>query len=329
MTPNQINSLRLHTRPLPAEWTPAEGREAARAVVLCYSDGRFSCQSFFTQPLLGQLNRVEGLTPDAEVYFREIALIGMDLFHVRLAGPEKQIQKMCREPGFYDLLRAIDTTLTPEVRSRWFLETTGGKERSDVVAALDLRTFYLANYVSLNGARTKIHNIIVVGDRLVGRTERQEVVIGQLTPDVIEKEHMLLEVQPMRSVNELGKIDLLARVPNSDDVFLVAVENRVYEFDLWGEMTRFHELDERVKEIHSIDFNRVRSVLATNAGLFEIDIQEMPNMVRATSLPRQIAHTELWKSFSLARYVEDPLVLGIHPAMAIMAKTKDEKVVIA
>jgi hypothetical protein len=46
----------------------------------------------------------------------------------------------------------------------------------------------LANYVNLDGQRTHIHNIIVVGDRLVGRTDEQEVVIGQLTPDVIERE---------------------------------------------------------------------------------------------------------------------------------------------
>lgn len=121
-------------------------------------------------------------------------------------------------------------------------------------------------------------------------------------------------------------IDVLARVPNSDEVFLVSVQNRVYRVDLWGNMTSFEELPESVKQINSVEFNRVRSVLATTEGLFEVDVQEMPNMVRATGLPRQIMHTQLHDGFKVARYVEDPLVLGIHPAMAIVAKTKTEKV---
>ena len=58
----------------------------------------------------------------------------------------------------------------------------------------------------------------------------------------------------------------------------------------------------------------------------EVDIQEMPNMVRATGLPRQVAHSELLDGFRVARYVEDPFVLGEHPSMAIIAKTKGEKV---
>ena len=130
----------------------------------------------------------------------------------------------------------------------------------------------------------------------------------------------------MENVNKLGKIDSLARVPNSDEVFLVTVQNRVYHFDLWGTMTGFEELPESVKQINSVEFNRVRSVLATTEGLFEVDIQEMPNMVRATGLPRQIVHTQLREGFKVARYVEDLLVLGIYPATAIIAKTKNDKV---
>ena len=104
------------------------------------------------------------------------------------------------------------------------------------------------------------------------------------------------------------------------------MKNRVYYFDLWGNMTGFEELPESVKQINSVEFNRVSSVLATTQGLFEVDLQEMPNMVRAKGLPRQIAHRELQDGFTMARYVEDPLVLGIHPAMAIMAKTWSGKV---
>lgn len=45
----------------------------------------------------------------------------------------------------------------------------------------------------------------------------------------------------------------LARVPNSDEVFLVMVQNRVYHFDLWRTMTGFEELPESVKQINSVE----------------------------------------------------------------------------
>ena len=329
MTFNRTNPIKLHTRPLPGDWTPAEAKEAARAVLLCYRHGQFTCQTFFTQPLIGQLNRVEGLSHDAEVYFRDVTLIGMGLFHLCLVGAEASVRSMCGDAGFYRLLRAIDATLTEDVRSRWYLETVRGGERWDVIVALDRKAFYVANYANLGGARTRIHNIIVVGDRLLGRTDEHKVVIGQLTPDVIEQKELLLDVTLMDSANRVGPIDLLARVPNSDEVFLACVQNRVFEFDLWGEMTRFEELDDRVEQINSVDFNHVRSVMATSEGLFEIDIQEMPNMVRAKGLPRQIVHPELRKGFQVARYVEDPIILGIHPATGIMAKTQDDEVLLA
>jgi hypothetical protein len=76
-----------------------------------------------------------------------------------------------------------------------------------------------------------------------------------------------------------------------------------------------------------VGFNRVRSVLATSNGLYEIDIQEMPNMVRTVGLPRQIVHPELQEGFKVAQYLEDPWILGVHPAMAILAKTESEKVI--
>jgi hypothetical protein len=323
---NRTNQLKVHSRPLPVEWTPTESAEVARALLLCYRDRQFACQTFFTQPLIGQINWLEGLKPDAQVYFREINAIGIDLFHLRLVGKEEDTQKMCREAGFYSVLRGIEATLTEETRSRWYVDTASGREHWDAIVDVPRKAFYLANHVNLRKTRTRIDNIIVVGDRLLGLTAKQEVVIGQLTPDVIERENVLLDVEPMETVNKLGKIDALARLPNSDEVFLVTVQNRVYRFDLWGTMTSFEELPENVKQINSVEFNRVRSVLATTEGLFEIDIQEMPNMVRATGLPRQIMHPQLREGFTVARYVEDPLVLGIHPAMAIVAKTKNDKV---
>lgn len=325
---NQTNQVKVHTRPLPPEWTPAESKEAARALLLCYQrDGQFACQTFFTQPLLGQINWLEGLKQDAHVYIREINSIGISLFHVRAVGTEDDVQRMCREPGFYSLLRGIDQTLSPETRSRWYLDTSTGKARWDAIVDVDRKAFYLANHVNLRGQRTRIQDLIVVGDRLLGRTEQQEVVVGKLTPEVLEREDVLLDMQPIEAVNKLGRIDSLARVPNSDEVFLVSVQNRIYHFDLWGAMAGFEELPDSVKQINSVEFNNVRSVLATTDGLFEIDIQEMPNMVRATGLPRQIAHSELQReNFRVARYVEDPYVLGIHPALAILAKTRNDKV---
>lgn len=323
---NQTNQLKVHTRPLPLEWTPTESAEVARALLLCYRDGQFTCQTFFTQPLIGQINWLGGLKQDAQVYFREVNAIGIDLFHLRLVGKEEDVRKMSGAPGFYNLLRGIDATLTEDTRSRWYLDTASGKEHWDAIVDVPRKTFYLANHVNVRKTRTRIDNIIVVGDRVLGLTAKREVVIGQLTPDVIERENVVLDVEPMESVNKLGKIDALARLPNSDEVFLVTVQNRVYHFDLWGTMSSVEELPETVKQINSVEFNRVCSVLATTEGLFEVDIQEMPNMVRATSLPRQIVHTQLRDGFKMARYVEDPMVLGIHPAMAIVAKTKNEKV---
>jgi uncharacterized membrane protein len=260
------------------------------------------------------------------VYFREIAAIGLNLFHVRVVGNEDDVWAMCGEPGLFNVLRAIDGTLTEDTRSRWYLDIAGSKAQWDAIVDVRRRAFYLANDVNVRQTRTRIGNIIVVGDRLLGLTDQRKLVIGKLTPDVFGGDNTILDAETMESVNKLGQIDLLAPVPNSDTVFLVTVRNPVYQFDLWGAMSSFEELPESVKQINSVEFNRARSVLATSEGLFEVDIQEMPNMVRATGLPRQIVHTELFDGFRVARYIEDSFVLGEHPAMAIIAKTRDEKV---
>jgi hypothetical protein len=323
---NQTNELKVHTRPLPVDWSAPECDEVGRALLLCYRDGQFTCQTFFTQPLTGQINWIEGLRKDGQVYFREVNSIGIDLLHVRLVGKGDDVRKMCREKGFYPLLRAIGGTFTAETRSRWYLDTASGREHWDAIVDLGRKALYLVNHVNLRKTRTRIDNIIVVGDRLIGLTAERELVMGKLTPDLIERDTTVLETYPMDSINKLGKVDSLARVPNSDEVFVVSVRNRVYHFDLWGSMTGFEELPESVKQINSVEFNHVRSVLATTDGLFEVDIREMPNMVRATGLPRQVAHPQLRESFTVARYVEDPFVLGIHPASVIIAKTHDDKV---
>ena len=323
---NQTNQLTLQSRPLPLEWTPAEGKEVARALLLCYREGQFICQTIFTQPLARHINWIEGLKQDADVYFREIHAIGPNLFHVRLVGKEDDVRTMCGEPGFFNVLRGIDATLTEEIRSRWYLDIASTKAHWDAIVDVQRKAFCLANDVNLRQVRTRIGNIIVVGDRLLGLTDQRKLVIGKLTPDLVEREKVVLGVEAMESVNKLGKIDVLARVPNSDGVFLVTMRNRVYQFDLWGAMHSFEELPESVKQINSVEFNRVRSVLATSEGLFEVDIQEMPNMVCATGLPRQIVHTQLLDGFSVARYIEDPFVLGEHPAIGIIAKTTSDKV---
>src|SRR4030095_16014736 len=108
-------------------------KEVARALLLCYRDRQFTCQTFFTQPLIGQINWLEGLKPDADVYFRESNAIGVDLFHLRLVGEEEDVRKMCGIPGFYGLLRRIDATLTADTRSRWYLDTASAKEHWAVI----------------------------------------------------------------------------------------------------------------------------------------------------------------------------------------------------
>ncbi len=201
---NRTNQLKVHTRPLPADWTPTESAEVARALLLCYCDGQFTCQTFFTQPLIGQINWLEGLKADGQVYFRETTAIGLDLFHLRLVGKEEDVRKMSREPGFYGLLRGIDATLTDETRSRWYLDTASGKEHWDAIVDVPRKAFYLANDVNLRKTRTRLKNLIIVGDRVIGLTAKHEAMIGQLTPDVIEREHVLPDVEPLENVNKLG-----------------------------------------------------------------------------------------------------------------------------
>jgi hypothetical protein len=65
----------------------------------------------------------------------------------------------------------------------------------------------------------------------------------------------------------------------------------------------------------------------SNDGLYEVEVEELPNMVRAASLPRMIAHPNLKGSFAVGHYIEDPFILGVHSAMGILAKTASDKVV--
>ncbi|MEJ2052186.1 MAG: hypothetical protein P8Y60_20530, partial [Calditrichota bacterium] len=218
-------------------------------------------------------------------------------------GKEDQVRKMCDEPRFYELLTAIGTTLTDDIWTRYFIEVTGRTDHRDLIVSLEKNRYYMANKVWHKKKELHLHNIVVVGDRIVGLTDKQEVVIGQLTPDVIEKPDVLLDVELMEDVNKLGKIELLEPVPNSEDLFLAITGNIVYQFNIYGDMTRFDVLEENVKHIHSIHFNRTKSLLATDDGLYEVDVQEMPNMVRSIGLPRKIMNPDLRKDFRVALYV--------------------------
>ena len=320
------NRIKVQTNVLPTQLTTTEIHETARSIALYYKDGQFVCQTFFTPPLVGEINWVEGLERKADVHFREISLIGPNLFRLRLTGDEDKIRKMCQDDKLYTLIRGINETFTETVRKRRYIEVTGRTDHWDVLLSLDKKRYYLANYVDLDGKTTRIRNIIIVGDRLLGLTDKQEVVIGQLTPDVLEQENVNIKVNRMEEVNKLGKVDLLEPVPNSDDSFLVTIKNEVYQFNIWGELIHFNILEENVKHINSINFNHTRSIMATDNGIYEMDVMEMPNMVKPASLPRKIVNPNLGNKFKVALYVEDPYILGIHPALGVFAKTEDEKV---
>jgi hypothetical protein len=321
------NNLQVQTNAIQGELTPIEINEIARGVSFYYKNGRFTCQSFFTPPRIGEINWVDGIEKEADVCFRSIRLIGNNLFHVHCMGSEKKVRQVCAEPMFFQMLRALSSTLSESVKSRVYLDVTDAREKWDAIVSLDKQNYYLANYVDYEGKKMRIKNITIVGDRLLGLTEEGRIAVSQLTPEIFEKENYRLEVALPDEFSASGKIDTLAPVPNSEISFMASAQNNIYEFDIHGNRTRFQSLDDRVKQINHIDFNRVRSLFSTNEGLYEIDVEELPQMVRSTSLPRLISHPELKGSFTAGHYVEDPYVLGVNPGIGIVAKTQNDKVV--
>jgi hypothetical protein len=324
---NKSNLLRLKTNVLPPELTKLEMDEVAGSLTLYYKNGKYMCQNFFTPPRLGEINWLEGFEKDADVYIRSISHKGPNLYHVRFIGNEPNVRKVCSDPNFFKMLRGLSHTFTQENRVKRMVDTTIDRERWDGIAYLGAKKCYLANQVELDGKNARIDNVIVVGDRLFGLTREGKAVHTQLGPDIVEKENETLRVTYADNINKVGKIDLLACVPNSENSLMVTCKNHVYQCTVWGDIVRFETLDDQVKRVSSIDFNRVRSLLATNDGLFEIEVEEMPNMVRATALPRQISHPELRGSFKWGHYLEDPNILAVHPSIGILAKTETEKVV--
>ena len=115
-------------------------------------------------------------------------------------------------------------------------------------------------------------------------------------------------------------------MPNIENSFLATIKNTIYQFDLSGEMLRFKLLDENVKRINSVSFNNTRTIMATTEGLYEIEVIEGPNIIKAPSLPRMIVAPHLKDNFTVAMYFEDQEILGVSPATGIFAKTEDERV---
>ncbi len=323
----QNGYLRVQTNIIPSELTAMETSELARGISLYFKNGKYLCQSFFTPPRIGEVNWIEGIEKGADACIRSVRLIGTSLFHVRWAGSEKKVRQVCSDPMFFQMLRAIGTTLNETVRSRVYLDAASTREHWDAIVSLDKRNCYLANNVELEDKKIQIGNVIVVGDQLLGLTAEGKVVIGQLTPEMFEKENYRLDMTFMDDINRIGKIDTLAPVPNSELSFLACAQNSAYEVDIHGSMIQFQVLDERVKQINHVDFNKVRSLFATNEGLYEIEVEELPQMVRSASLPRLISHPELRGNFAIGHYVEDPYILGVNPAVGILAKTANDRVV--
>ncbi len=321
-----IKRMKVQTSVIPAEITDLKLMEKTKGIALYYNKDEFVSQSFFTPPNVGEINWIDGLTVEADVHFREIELIGQDLVLLYVVGKEEDVLKMCRGTKLYNIMRGLYPSLTERSRSRKYIDISAGKPRWHVIASLDKKTFYIANNVKWNNKKITIDNIIILGDRLYGLTDKQEVVTAQLIPDIIEKRDAILEVEMVEEMNKYGKIDKLESMPNNENSFLATIKNTIYQFDLSGEMLRFKLLDENVKRINSVCFNSTRTIMATTEGLYEIEVIEAPNMIKATSLPRMIVAPHLKDNFTVAMYVEDPDFLGISPATGIFAKTEDERV---
>ncbi len=322
----KTNTIEVQTNIISPNLTHSVIEETAKGIALYYKDGQFICQTFFTQPIVGEINMLEGLETDADVHIRSIQLIGPNLFHIRVMGDKPMVETMLKDINFYNILRGISTTLSTEVRSRRYLETTSQKEGWNCIISLDQEKYNLLNEVRLEKQNIRIDNLLILGDRLIGLTHDHRVVEGHLTPDILLHRDQRMDVTLLDNVNKLGRVSLLSKVPNSEISFLVTVNNTIYQFDVWGEMLHLNTLDESVNQINSVTFNHTRSILATTNGLYEIDVQELPNMVKATSMPRQIINEHLKQDFRLALYVDDPYIKGMGPQLGIFAKTVNDQV---
>ena len=224
-------------------------------------------------------------------------MIGNNLFIFTASARKKKCARFAETPPCTASSEDSAALSAKEVRSRWYLDTTSGLEKWDCILSLDKKAYNLVSYVNFEKKKTHIEEVIVVRDALLGLMGDGKTVMGQLTPDILGKKEAMLDVALMEGVNTLGKIALLVAVPNSETSFLACVKNLIYPCNLDGRMIRFEMLEDRVKRIQSVDFNHTSSLAATNDGLFEIEAEELPNMVRVASLPRQISHSDLKGGF--------------------------------
>ncbi len=318
--------LIVQTNPLPYELTPLEVNEAAKAVALYYNKGEFVTQCFFTTPILGEISWVDGFITDADAYFREICTVGPNLFHITIdCGEGAILTKMCKDSKFWDLLTKVADTMPTEICYRRYMGIKNDMETFDFIASVEKKKFRVINSAFLENNVVELSNILILGDRIIALTNDKKVVWGKVTANHLYAD-AAMTVNYLDEVEKIGPVDLLKAVPNSEDVFLITSGKDIYQCNLWGDMVHFNTLDNKVKKINSIDFNHTRSILATNNGLYEIRVQELPNQVKATSLPRRISNNELYDDFKVAHYIDDPYILGVNPAMGVFAKNKEEKV---
>lgn len=315
---------KVQTNFIPPDLTSVEINEAAKALALHYKDGKLVCQSFFTPPHIGEINWLEGLEPQADLYFRKIHLIGTNLFHLKLVGRQEMVEKACLDPNFRKLLRGLSTTFEVKHFARRYFDASPQEQVWDVLFSLDKKDFFLLNFVEVEGKKMPIRNVTLVGDHLLGITEEGKAVKAFISADLLEQKGMALQAKFMEEVNKWGPIDMLSPEPNSKDFFLATTGNKIFQFNIWGDVIPFQALD-GVKKVFSIDFNHTKTIFATDNGLFEVGVQELPNMLQTTGLPRRIAHPFLKEGFKSAHYVEDPFILGVHPSMGIFAKTAQDR----
>lgn len=322
----QVNVINVQTHELPPELTEETITGYSHGFSLFYTGGKFYYQTFFTPPTIGEMNRIEGLNNRGQVNIRSITKIGPITYHIRCSGDEKSIREMMTRENFYGLIRGMDRTLRKEDLSRRFIDLSSEFDQWNLLCSVSMKQTILLNYVEWNGRRMRLSNLITLNNKFLGISDEQKVYMGHLTPEIFTTPDRLLQVQPLDTVNTLGRIDLISQIPNTDTAFLVAVGNQIFEFTFWGDILHFQTLEENVSRINSITFNNTRGIVATNSGLYEMDVLEIPNMVKPYGLPKQIVNPLLKKEIEMALYVEDPEILGVHHAVGIIAKTEDNQV---
>ncbi|GAB4193248.1 MAG: hypothetical protein Kow00108_27150 [Calditrichia bacterium] len=325
-TLSHINHLKVQTNSISKDFKMNTIENTAKGLSLYYKDGNFYYQTFFTPPILGELNQIEGLANNGQVHIRSVSKIGPNLFHIRCSGKENDVRAMIQHDELYNLTTALEGKLSPVDNSRRFLDMTTQLTPWNLLCSTEMRKGKILNHVKMKGKTIQINNILTINNRLLGITDNSKVVMGTLTPEILEKDNVYPTVEPVDTINNLGKIDLMAQIPNTDEAFLVSVGNNIYEFTFWGDIIHFNSLEDSVHRINSIHFNNTRGLVATDNGLYEMDVMEVPNMVKPLGFPKQIINPTLKQNIEMALYVEDPDILGIQPAVGVVTKTGDNKI---